>query len=57
MSNYARFNSPVLHRLVEPKQYTALRYSERLADVGCAGFDRQRRGSYDNAMAESVVGL
>lgn len=38
-------------------QYTALRYSERLADVGAIASIRSVGDSYDNALAETVVGL
>ena len=34
MSNYARFNNPVLHRLVEPKQYVSFAFTGRLIDEG-----------------------
>ena len=42
---------------VESGQYTALRYSERPADVGALASIGSVGDSYDNAMAESVVGL
>lgn len=38
-------------------QYTALRYTERLAEVGAIASIGTVGGSYDNALAESVVGL
>ncbi len=38
-------------------QYTALRYSERLAEVGAIASIGTVGDSYDNALAESVVGL
>lgn len=38
-------------------QYTALRYTERLADVGAVASIGTVGDSYDNALAESVVGL
>ena len=38
-------------------QYTALRYSERLADVGAIASIGTVGDSYDNALAETVVGL
>ena len=38
-------------------QYTALRYSERLADVGAVASIGTVGDSYDNALAETVVGL
>ena len=47
----------MLHRLVEPKQYTALRYSDRLAQVGAIASIGTVGDSYDNALAETVNGL
>ena len=38
-------------------QYTAIRYAERLADVGALASIGTVGDSYDNAMAESVIGL
>ena len=38
-------------------QYTAVRYTERLADVGAVASIGTVGDSYDNALAESVVGL
>ena len=38
-------------------QYTALRYSERLADVGAIASIGTVGDSFDNALAETVVGL
>ena len=38
-------------------QYTALRYTERLAEVGAIASIGTVGDSYDNALAESVVGL
>lgn len=38
-------------------QYTAIRYAERLADAGAIASIGSVSGSYDNALAESVVGL
>lgn len=38
-------------------QYTVLRYSERLADVGAIASIGTVGDSYDNALAETVVGL
>ena len=47
----------MLRRSIESAQYTALRYSERLAEVGAIASIGSVGDSYDNAMAESVVGL
>ena len=38
-------------------QYTAIRYAERLADVGAIASIGSVGDSYDNALAETVVGL
>jgi putative transposase len=46
----------VLQRAVKRAQYTALRYSERLADVGAIASIGTVGDSYDNALAETVVG-
>src|SRR5690606_14619338 len=37
--------------------YTAIRYAERLADIGAIASIGTVGDSYDNALAESVVGL
>ena len=42
---------------VEPAQYTAIRYSDRLTEVGAVASIGTVGDSYDNAMAESVIGL
>ena len=34
MSIYDRSNEPVLHRPLEPGQYTSIRYGDRLAELG-----------------------
>jgi putative transposase len=47
----------VLRRLLEPKQYTSIRCTERLDDVNAAPSIGSIGDSYDNAMAESVIGL
>ncbi|GGD89001.1 hypothetical protein GCM10007269_34540 [Microbacterium murale] len=46
-----------MRRPVEYGQYTALRYTERLAEVGAIASIGTVGDSYDNALAESVVGL
>ena len=56
-SIYDQSNQPVLRRPLEPKQYTAVRYAERLADAGALASIGTVGDSYDNAMAESVIGL
>jgi putative transposase len=47
----------VLHRPIEPGQYTAIRYSERLVDLGAVASIGSVGDSFDNAMAERVIGL
>jgi putative transposase len=38
-------------------QYLAIRYTERLAENGVVASVGSRGDSYDNAMAESIIGL
>jgi putative transposase len=47
----------VLQRLVEPAQYLAIRYGERLAEAGAVTSVGSKGDSYDNAAAESLNGL
>ncbi len=47
----------MLHRPVELAQYTSIRYTERLAEAGAKPSIGSVGDSYDNAMAESVIGL
>ena len=42
---------------VELGQYLAIRYTERLAEVGAVSSVGSRGDSYDNALAEAVNGL
>ena len=42
---------------LEPAQYLAVRYTERLAEAGAVGSVGSRGDSYDNALAESFNGL
>jgi putative transposase len=46
-----------LRRPLEPGQYLSIRYTERLAEAGIAPSVGSRGDSYDNALAESVIGL
>lgn len=46
-----------MRRLVEPKQYTAIRYTERIEEAGVAASIGSVGSSYDNALAESINGL
>ncbi len=47
----------MLRRLLEPKQYVSIRYSERLAEAGIEPSVGSRGDSYDNALAETINGL
>lgn len=47
----------VLRRPLEPKQYLALRYTERLAGAGIEPSVGSVGDSYDNALAETINGL
>jgi len=47
----------VLRRLLEPKQYLSIRYTERLAEAGVESSVGSRGDSYDNALAETIIGL
>jgi len=47
----------VLRRPVEPTQYTSIRYSNRLVDAGAVASIGTVGDSYDNALAESLIGL
>ena len=41
----------------EPRQYTSIRYTERLAEIGAAPSIGSVGDSYDNSLAESTIGL
>ena len=47
----------VLRRPVETAQYLAIRYTERLADAGIEPSVGSVGDSFDNALAETVIGL
>jgi putative transposase len=47
----------VLRRPVESAQYLSIRYSERLAETGIDASVGSVGDSYDNALAENVIGL
>lgn len=47
----------VLRRPIESTQYLSIRYSERLAEAGVEVSVGSTGDAYDNAMAESVIGL
>ncbi len=47
----------VLRRLPESAQYVAIRYTERLAEAGIEPSVGSVGDSFDNALAETVIGL
>jgi transposase InsO family protein len=47
----------VLRRPIESAQYLSIRCTERLAETGIEPSVGSRGDSYDNALAESVIGL
>jgi putative transposase len=47
----------VLRRSVESAQYLSIRYTERLAEAGALTSVGSRGESYDNALAETMIGL
>ena len=47
----------LVHHSDRGVQYLAIRYTERLADAGAVRSVGSRGDSYDNALAESVIGL
>src|SRR5262245_12393119 len=46
-----------LRRSLEPGQYLSIRYTERLQEAGIEPSVGSVGDSYDNAMAESIIGL
>ena len=46
-----------MRRPLEPGQYTSIRYTERLAEIGAAPSVGTVGDSYDNSLAESTIGL
>jgi len=50
-------HKPVLHRPVEPGQYRAIRYTERLGEADAVASVGSKGDSYDNAMAEALNSL
>ena len=47
----------LVHHSDRGTQYVSMRYTERLADAGIAPSVGSRGDSYDNALAESIIGL
>ena len=56
-NNYARFNSLVLQRPIELAQYTPIDFAETLVLEGIAAPTGSVDDAYDNALAESTIGL
>jgi hypothetical protein len=56
-SIYYWSNKPVLRQSIEPSQYLAIRYTERLADEQAVTSVGSKGDSFDNALAETVNGL
>ncbi len=57
---YDRGGEPVdglVHHSDRGTQYLSMRYTDRLADAGIAPSVGSRGDSYDNALAESIIGL
>ena len=54
---YAHTKEDVLRRPLESGQYLSFRYTDRLADAGIDPSVGSVGDSYDNALAESVIGL
>src|SRR5260370_26305348 len=48
---------PVLRRPLEPAQYLAIRYTARRAEAGAITSAGSKGDSYDNALAETIIGL
>jgi putative transposase len=47
----------MLRRPLEPAQYLSIRYTERLGEAGAVTSVGSRGDSYDNALAETMIGL
>ena len=47
----------LLRRSLEPAQYTSIRYTQRLEDIGAVRSVGSKGDSYDNAAAEAVNSL
>ena len=47
----------MLRRPIDPAQFTSIRYGERLDEIGAVPSIGSVGDSYDNALAETVMGL
>ena len=54
---YSHTSEDVLRRPLEPGQYLSMRYTDRLVDAGIAPSVGSQGDAYDNALAESVIGV
>jgi len=50
-------DAPLVHHSDRGVQYLSIRYTERLAEAGIEPSVGSRGDSYDNALAESIIGL
>ena len=53
MSNYAPSNNPVLHRPIEPRQFTSWAFTNKIRAAGLMPSFGSIGDGYDNAMMES----
>ncbi|MDX1876181.1 integrase core domain-containing protein, partial [Mycolicibacterium sp. 120266] len=56
-TNYCKSNKPVLHPPIESGQYTSIAFAETLALEGIAASVGSVGDAYDNALAETTIGL
>lgn len=55
---YARTNTKgVIHQSDRGSQYLSIRYTERFSEAGIASSASSVGDSYDNALAETIIGL
>ena len=50
-------DAPLVHHSDRGVQYLSIRYTERLAEAGIEPSVGSRGDSYDNALAETIIGL
>ena len=56
-STYNQFNKQVLRPPVESSQYTSVSYTDRIDELGVSASIGTVGDSFDNALAESVMGI
>ena len=56
-NSYTHSNNPVLQRPIEPAQYTSVRFGETLSLSGLVPSIGSVGDAYDNALAETTIGL